>query len=166
MNKKIPSNYFDQFSDKLMQRIEHLEDEVESTAPTLHSMGKRNGYSVPEEYFGKNAGVIMSKLPRKRRFLGLTMVVISAVAACLVLMISIIGVGSDGTTQTEELQLAEVIEYLETDQIDDTIIEDFLAEELAEEMDDLTDGIPEEELDLYLNEFIDEFTDEELSDLL
>lgn len=166
MNKKIPNNYFEQFPDKLMQRIEQLGDEVESIAPTLHSLGKTNGYTVPENYFSKNVERIRAQLPRKERFLGRSIAAISAAAACLILGIYVIGLGSNGIEQTDELQLAEVMEYLESDQTDDSLLEDFIVEELAEEMDDLTEGIPEEELDSYLNEFIDEFTDEELSDLL
>jgi len=165
MDKKVPDKYFEKFPDDLMKKLELMEDDLKGMAPTLLSLNKRQGYSLPQDYFSDTEEIIHGTVYKQRRSSGTRQLLkVISMAAC-VIIISIVGLKHWMSDQVnDELQLVDVLDYLENEPLEEELLvglSDFSGEELVE----LVDGLTQEEIDTYIEDILDDFSDQELSEL-
>jgi len=172
MDDRIPDNYFQQFPDDLIRRLELMEDDISSVAPRLVGLGKESAYRVPDDYFEQAEDAILystinsvgKKAPQLYRLLSY------CAAAVLLLMILFLGRGSEHSGKGKEIlepnQLLAVEDYL----FDEAILvelENWLNDDIDITIDDFSDDEIETVHELIINEMVlEDFTDEELSELL
>jgi hypothetical protein len=145
-NAEIPKDYFNSFSDRLMQKIHALEDvpnELETVAPTLLKIGKPNPYQVAPNYFEQLQINVPSTTKKPTKFLWLKPLV-AAASVLLLLSIGIyffIGRPSNAIITNSVAQLQQVAEA-------NNIV---LATIATEPLEKALDGVQEEELFAYLD---------------
>jgi len=147
-NMKIPADYFDGLADKLSARVEGLEDDIETNAPTLFKIGKNEGYSIPSEYF-KTFAERQKKLKPRRRIIKLITPVIGIAASALLLFGWFISQNQSTSIDEGQLGDVEMYQYLieNVDMLDDELLADlngYLGEdESAADIEYLLDNIDE-----------------------
>ncbi len=130
----IPENYFDDFQDRLFDKIEGLEE-----TPILNSIQERgDGFKVPEGYFETASDRILNKVEVAPKVVNLfrskSLRYISSIAASV--LICLMGY-SLFTDEGRELEFEDVQAYLDNDLMDYNSYE--LAELLLLENDQLND---------------------------
>jgi hypothetical protein len=165
-NNKIPEDYFERKPKEVLSAIAALQDNIDVNAPLLYRYGKKEGYTVPANYFDDfySNMQITKKSPSIRfiRFPRLT------VAASLLALVTVGWLFmKDLNPPEDDLQLAEVYDYYidNVEQIDQQLIY-----ELSAEYADINDlesfYTPEEELNIIEETIIEDMTDQEFLDLL
>lgn len=150
---KTPDGYFDQFEDALFDQLK------------LEGMPKETGMTAPDGYFDSVEAAIFSKLEDTEKspkvislFNKKTITYAVAIAAALALIITLALPAINGSTEVEELPLADIESYLQNDKLDwDSY--DVAAMMTDEELNSLsmeTDLFNEENLEDYLLENIDD----------
>jgi len=168
VKKKVPDKYFDAFPDKLMKRIDLLEDDL-TLAPTLLALGKRDGYRVPKGYFAETEEQILGQIynARSKRRLAISRIMKLAACGLILLSAGLWTLVSNDADPIAERPLAETLDYLEASDLDEDEL--YLLAEVIETGDtaaDITEGISTDDIEAYLADIIEEFSDEELKDLL
>jgi len=153
MKERIPEDYFDSLADKLLNKINVMEDDLAKVAPTLASLDKSEPYSVPNNYFelltDNICGSVKPKERKLMRFFSYGLVA----ASLLLVMYTFVLKNTIVAPQNDYNLMAEY--YSEENKY----------EEAYSILSDGLDNIPEEELDLYMEVILDDFSDEELSAL-
>ena len=106
----IPEGYFDNFSNRLKDNLDQMDDQIATNAPLLSSIGKKEGYLLPEDYLNN----FKPKVTTKRLIPMMSWV--SGIAACMILVIACV-VFMPNNSSIEESFLAsvdddELINYL------------------------------------------------------
>ena len=139
---KIPTGYFSQLPDRIMDRI-HKDD-------TGTSVVKKDGYQVPEEYFETFPDRLAERLPKKevrvRKLWPSRLVWMSAAAAVIVFMLLLIPSREEGGLQFEDLSGESIADYLQVEAFD--LSSNDLAESLPLgdiAMEDVMEKMPEDQ---------------------
>lgn len=165
----VPQKYFDNLSDKILNKIENLDDNTKEEAPTLFKVGKDLGYTVPKDYFetleqklkNNSSSAEVRKLIPQRWW--------NIAASLLILIISgtiVLLQKDDKTYSAEDLAFEEVLEYYieNSDFIDENALLDLETETEIVDADYLNE-ISDDELELYIEMNIEDFSDEEIDEL-
>jgi hypothetical protein len=104
----IPTNYFEDLSSSILQKIKLAENELSLDAPTLASIQKTNVYTVPANYFDSikintftEAKVIALHTEKKKNFTWLKY----AAAACIIGIISTFAFKFFNTSTSKENEI-------------------------------------------------------------
>lgn len=156
MFNSVPDKYFENLKSNILNRLDHLEDEIKVNAPTLSKVSKNEVYLIPDYYFQNLRLKIISQVSKTRVIrLGLTR---SIAAACIALLLYF--------SSTQIFQSQESTVAFAENEILDFYIEN--ADEI--ELNDLTDlsikeqtgrtslfeEFNEDELETYLTDIVDE----------
>ncbi|MDT0556803.1 hypothetical protein [Patiriisocius hiemis] len=150
---KVPSNYFDEFEEKLFNTLES------------QTLPKETGFKVPEGYFdsfdvsipSKTIEVIETKvvpLYKKPSF-----IVAASIAACIAIIFSVINFGNT-TSSIDTIDFASLESYIETGNLDiETYeLEAMLDQEIIEDLSNTMVTFSDENLEDYLLNNIDDTT--------
>jgi argininosuccinate lyase len=158
-DKKIPNGYFDQLPDKMLQKFSEEEQyrELQDLTKLLATMPKDNPYHVPQNYFEKLTESTSKKLRPKSRKLW---ILISTVAACLIIIMMVMPGMTDNNEDLSEIELldyyAENVEELDTDVLSELVYVDMLDDEQViddEEMQEIISSLTDYELELFHKTF-------------
>ena len=163
---KAPEGYFDDFVDKLRQRI----SEEDATVPNLDN-GKK-GFKVPDHYFETLNERIASKLkkgqpkiitlkPYKKYYLA-----VASVAAILLMVFGFYWTASSHDITFNDLASSDIESYFENNDLDLTTYEiaEVIPIDELEINDILSDKIDDETIIEYLHNRIEEFEELNLTD--
>lgn len=150
---KVPSNYFDEFEEKLFNTIEN------------QSLPKKTGFTVPEGYFdsfsvsipSNTSGVSETKVvPLYKRP---SVLVAASIAACIAIVFSVINFDTT-TSSIDAIDYASLENYIETGNIDiETYeLEAMLDQEVIEDLSSSMVTFSDENLEDYLLNNINDTT--------
>lgn len=150
---KVPSNYFDEFEEKLFNAIEN------------QSLPKETGFTVPEGYFDSFSVSIPSNtlevsetkvVPLYKRP---SVLVAASIAACIAIVFSVINFGTT-TSSIDAIDYASLENYIETGNIDiETYeLEAMLDQEVIEDLSNSMVTFSDENLEDYLLNNINDTT--------
>ncbi len=151
---KVPKGYFDAKQRDLMQIAAGDEDMIDLSqdAPLLISYGRKEGFSLPENYFHSLESKLNNELRTSANKPGSVRIMYYAAAACLLCLFGYFGLSKVQIDSSEVIALSSLDTYeLE----EDAEIEEAYSFLLAE-----LDGFSDEEL-LYEEVFLDFKADEE-----
>lgn len=163
-NMKLPKDYFKNLQNNIVKNINDLKDDLESNAPLLSRIGRKNIYSIPDNYFSNSESNLLKPHTTKIRLLSKNFL---SIAASLLLMISITWVAFNNPN-TEESLIAEVEDeyifdyFLENaDELDNAILAELDNDEIIEgELD--FEEISNDELTDYIETIVDDISIEDL----
>lgn len=164
MNKdQIPQGYFDALADRIAERIDHLTDDLNQSAPLLEGLKYNNPYKIPEGYFTNlPKRVLSSNIRPKQR---LRWVIISA-AACIMLLIGLQLKHNIVQVEDKTQILVEEIEfdyYLDITELDNDLLQNVVELE-AEERD--FQNLESEEVEVYLDYIVEGLEDIDLIEIM
>ena len=150
-----PEGYFDNFNDRLMDRIK--KEEAEETTSLIP---KSDGFAVPDAYFDEVTPTVLSKTVAKE-----TKVIqfksnrnfyysVAAVAAIFILIFSLTWNSTSEPITFDDLANAEIESYLENTDFEMTSYE--IAEVVSLEEMELTDMLGDDFEDDIIMEYLDE----------
>ncbi|WP_437395032.1 hypothetical protein [Flagellimonas lutimaris] len=150
-----PEGYFDNFNDRLMDRIKK-----EEAGETTSLIPKSDGFAVPDGYFDEVTPTVLSKTvakvtkviqfkPNRNFYYG-----VAAVAAIFILIFSFTWNSTSEPITFDDLANAEIESYLENTDFEMTSYE--IAEVVSLEEMELTDMLGDDLEDDIIMEYLDE----------
>jgi len=140
MPDKLPENYFEQFPERMFQRLKELDDQADNQK-LLNKIAKSEPYTIPQGYFDQPRKF----MPRQRRLI--PWFTLSSVAAALLLLVTVF--------IDQEVPAA--------DQNNDTVLLKIgWNKEEIKEFNQQT----ETELEAYMEDIIEDLADDEILDIL
>lgn len=155
----LPKDYFKKLPDILKDRIEHLEDNLENSAPILSSLRNQNPYVVPNGYW-QSLESRLTQNRKRRKIVPMRWLSIAATFLALGMLAWIFT--SQDSPDADAVLLAEneIYEYLidNVDQLEDDLLTELLVIDEGDE-----DNLDEDELMIDL--LLTDFTESELENL-
>lgn len=147
---KTPEGYFDQFEDRLFDQLE------------LNELPKNTGFIVPDAYFEEFETSLDQRIAAEKNIKVLPLYkrksfwYAASVAACLALIVTFYP--ANPTIGSQDLQLSEIENYIESDGLDLNTYEiaSLLNEEEIEELSSESEYFSEENLENYLLENLED----------
>ena len=154
----MPEDYFKKLPDRMKENISQLEDDIKNDAPLLHKYGKRNPYTVPDNYFSNHFRQRNKNTPSRTIRLRQRITIAASLIVLMGLGLFIVYPNSE----TTDLAEVEVLDYYIENIAE--VDEDFLLvlqEEYGAELEEESDT----ETDVYYEELINGLNDYELDNL-
>ena len=162
MSNSVPHNYFNKLHERILSRIDGLEDDLLQSAPNLSRISKTGFFSVPENYFEKLQS-INYKVKSTSRLISYSYQQLLVAAGFALLLTFVWVIGDQDKVQSNTLAETEVFDYYlsNIEEVNGELLLDFEALNSFENNISLAE-FEEYEIENYLENIVDELSIDDL----